>query len=118
TVTDTAAEPAAPAGVTVVIWPPSCTENVPTAMPPIVTCVAPMKLEPEMVTWSPPRVVPLAWLTKGDPTFVFVICVTIGVCGPRYRKLYEALLPSGSFTVTGTAPAVAQLGPFAVAVAH
>ena len=25
------------------------------------TAVAPVKLEPVMVTWSPPRVVPLAW---------------------------------------------------------
>jgi hypothetical protein len=70
-VTNTLAVPAAPAGVLAVIVVGLTTTRFVTAVPPMVTAVAPVKFVPVMVTAMPPAVVPLAGL----------IAVTVGARG-------------------------------------
>jgi hypothetical protein len=57
-VTSTLAVPAEPAGVMAVIEVELATTTLVAAVPPMVTPVAPVKLDPVMVTEVPPAVVP------------------------------------------------------------
>src|ERR1700693_4273287 len=90
-------------GVCVVIEPALSTEKLFAGVAPNVTATAPMKLDPEMVTGVPPRILPVLPVEEMVPV-LGVMPVTCGAPGDRYRYWLDPEVLPATVTVTPTAP--------------